>query len=195
MLLFYLFDRWCISSPWHWLLWLLRLDHFKCIEFCYLYFSNYTHVYPQLFSFSLSVNSVTQSCPTLCNPVDCSMPGFPVHHQLRELAQTHVPQVRDAIQPSHPLSSPFTPAFNLSQHQGLFQWASSSRQVAKVLEFQFPMNIQDWFPLGRIGWFSLQSKGLSRVFFNTTVLKHQFFSAQLSSQSDSHIHTWPLEKP
>ena len=109
MLLFYPFDRWCISSPWHWLLWLLRLDHFKCIEFCYLYFANYTHAYPQLFSFSLSVSSVAQLCPALCNPMDCSMPGFPVHHQLPEPAQTHVHQVRDAIQPSHPLSSPFPP--------------------------------------------------------------------------------------
>ena len=66
-------------------------------------------------------NSVVQLCPTLCNPMDCSMPGFPVHHQLPELAQTHVHQVSDAIQPSHPLSSPLPLAFNLSQHQGLFQ--------------------------------------------------------------------------
>ena len=76
--------------------------------------------------------------------MDCSMPGFPVHHQLPELAQTHVHQVGVAIQPSHPLLSPSPPAFNLSQHQGLFQGVSSSRQVAKVLEFQLlPMNIQD----------------------------------------------------
>ena len=81
-------------------------------------------------------SSVTQSCPTLCNPVNCSMPGFPVHHQLLELAQTYVHWVSDAIQTSHPLSPPSPPAFNLSQHQGLFQWVSSSYQVAKVLEFQ-----------------------------------------------------------
>ena len=68
--------------------------------------------------------------------MDCSMPGFPVHHQLPELAQTHIHWVGDTIQPSHPLSSPFPPAFNLSQHQGLFQWVSSSHQVVKVLEFQ-----------------------------------------------------------
>ena len=78
----------------------------------------------------------TQSCLTLCDPMDCSMPGFPVHHQLPELAQTHVHQVGDTIQPSHPLSSPSPPAFNLSQHQGPFQRVSSSHQVAKVLEFQ-----------------------------------------------------------
>ena len=83
-----------------------------------------------------SVNSVTQSCSTLCNPMDCSMPGFPVHHQLPELAQTHVHRVGDAIQPSHPLSSASPRTFNLSQHQSLFQWVSSSHQVAKLLEFQ-----------------------------------------------------------
>ena len=81
-------------------------------------------------------SSVAQSCPTLCDPMDCSTPGFPVHHQLLELTQTHVHWVSDAIQPSHPLSSPSPPAFNLSQHQGLFKWVSSSHQVAKVLEFQ-----------------------------------------------------------
>ena len=77
-----------------------------------------------------------QSYPTLCNPMDCSMPGFPVHHQLLELAQTQVHWVSDAIQPSHPLLSPSPPALNLSQHQGLFKWVSSSHQVAKVLELQ-----------------------------------------------------------
>ena len=72
----------------------------------------------------------------LCDPMDCSTPGLPVHHQLLELAQTHVHQVSDAIQPSHPLSTPSPPAFNFSQHQGLFQGVSSLHQVAKVLEFQ-----------------------------------------------------------
>ena len=81
-------------------------------------------------------NSVAQSFPTLCNPMDCSTPGFPVHHQLQEFTQTHVHWVGDAIQPSHPLLAPFPPAFNLSQHRGLFQWVSSSHHVAKVLEFQ-----------------------------------------------------------
>ena len=80
------------------------------------------------------ISSSVQSCLILWDPMDCSMPGFPVHHQLRELAQTHVHRVGDTIQLSHPLSSPSPPAFNLSQHQGLFQWVSSSHQVAKVLE-------------------------------------------------------------
>ena len=81
-------------------------------------------------------SSFTQSCPTLCDPKDCSTRGFPVHHQLLELAQTHVHRVSDAIPPSHHLSSPSPPAFNLSHHQGLFHLDSSSHQVAKVLELQ-----------------------------------------------------------
>ena len=81
-------------------------------------------------------SSVAQSCPTLCEPMDCSMPGFPVHHQLLEFTQTHVHWISDAIQPSRPLAAPSPPAPNLSQHQGLFQWVSSLHQVAKVLEFQ-----------------------------------------------------------
>ena len=81
-------------------------------------------------------SSVDQYCLTLCNPTDCRMPGFPVHHQLMELAQTHVHQVSDAIQLSHLLLSPSPPTFNLSQHQSLFQGVSSSHQVAKVLELQ-----------------------------------------------------------
>ena len=81
-------------------------------------------------------SSVAQSCPTLCNPMDCSIPGFPVHHQLPEPTQTHVHWVSDTLQPSHPLSSPSPPALNLSWHQGLFKWVSSSHQVAKVSDFQ-----------------------------------------------------------
>ena len=84
----------------------------------------------------IQFSSVYQSCPILCNPMDCSTPGFPGHHQLPELAQTHVQRVCDAIQPSHPLSSPSPPTFNHSQNQSLFQWISSSHQVAKVLVFQ-----------------------------------------------------------
>ena len=125
----------------------------------------------------------TQSCLTLQNLMDYSTPGFPVLHHLLELAQTHVHWISDAIQPSHPLSYPSLPTFNLSQHQCLFQGVSSSHQVAKVLEFQlqhqsFQVNIQDWSPLGWTVCISLQSKGLSRVFSNTTVQNHQFFGAQ-----------------
>ena len=84
----------------------------------------------------IQFRSVAQSCPTLCDPMKRSTPGLPVHHQLPEFTQTHVHCVGDASQPSHPLSSPSPPALNLSQHQGLFKWLSSSHQVAKVLEFQ-----------------------------------------------------------
>ena len=81
-------------------------------------------------------SSVAQLCLTLCDPMDHSLPGHPIHHQLPGFTQTHIHWVSDAIQPSHPLSSPSPPALNLSQHQGLFKWVSSSHQVAKVLEFQ-----------------------------------------------------------
>ena len=84
----------------------------------------------------IQFSSVAQSCPTICNPMDCSPPGLPVHHQLQELTQTHVHRVSDAIQPSHTLSSPSPPAFNLSHHQCLFQWVNYSHYVDKVLEFQ-----------------------------------------------------------
>ena len=94
----------------------------------------WTYIYNKIFS-SVQFSSATQSCPTLWEPMDCRMPGFPVHHKLPELAQTHVHWVSDAIQPS-PLLSPSPPAFNLSQHQDHFQWVNSSHQVAKVLEFQ-----------------------------------------------------------
>ena len=141
------------------------------------------------------------SCVQLCDPMNCSTPDLAVHHKLPEFTQTHVHRVADAIQPSHPLSSPSPPAPHPSQHQGLFQWVNSLHEVAKVLDgvsasaSALPMNTQDWSPLGWTSWISLQFKGLSRAFSNTIVQKHQFLGTQLSSQSNSHIHTWPLEKP
>ena len=150
------------------------------------------HIYPTVYKMDSpgsSVSSVTQLCLTLYNPMECNMPGLPVHCQLPKFTQTHVHQVGDAIQPSHPLSSTSPPAFNLSQHQGLFKWVlcirwpkywsfsiSPSNKYSGLISFRM-----DWFPLGWTGWISLKSKGLSRVFSNTTVQKHQFFSAQLSS--------------
>ena len=124
---------------------------------------------------------------------DCSMPGHPVHHQLPEFTQIHVHRVSGAIQPSHPLSSPSPPVFNLFHHQSgsfpMSQYFPSGGQSigpsasATVL----PMNIQDWFPLGLTSLISLQSKALSRVFSNTTAQKHQFFSTQPSLWSNSNI--------
>ena len=146
-----------------------------------------------------SVSSVAQSCPTLCNFMNCNTPGFPVSHQHSELAQTHVHWVGDAIHQSHSLLHPSPPAFNLSQPEGLFKWVSFSHHVARILEFQLQhQSFQwtfNWFPLGLTGLIFLPSKGLSRVFSNTTVQKHQLFSTQPSLRSNSHIHTWLLEKP
>ena len=107
---------------------------------------------------SVQFSSVAQSCPTLCDPMVHSTPGFPVHHQLPVLAQTHVCWVSNAIQPSHLLSSPSPPTLNLSQHQGLFQWVSSSHQVAKVLGFQLsisPSNKYSGLIFFRMDWFDL----------------------------------------
>ena len=123
-----------------------------------------------IFDFS----SVTQSCPTLCDPMNCSTSGLPVRHQLPEPTQIHVHWVGDAIQPSHSLSSPSPPALSLSQHQGLkmsqlFTTGGQSIGVSASTSIH-PMNIQDWFPLGWTGWISLKSKGLSRVFSNTTLV-------------------------
>ena len=91
-------------------------------------------------------SSVTQLCPTVCNPMNCSMPGLLVHHQLLEFTPTRVHWVGDGIQPSHPLSSPSPPALNLSQHHGLFKWVNSSHQVARVLEFQLQHQSFQWTP-------------------------------------------------
>ena len=127
----------------------------------------------------------SQSCPTLCNPMNCSTSGLPVHHQLAEPTQTHVHWVGDAIQPSHPLLSPSTsapqsfPASGSFQMSQLFTSAGQSFGVSASTSV-LPTNTQDQSPLGWTAWSSLQSEGLSRVFSNTTVQKHQFFSAQLS---------------
>ena len=136
------------------------------------------------FHISDQIRSVAQSCPTLCDPMNRSTAGLPVHHQLPEFSQTHVHWVRDAIQPSHPVvpfsscpqSFPASGSFQMSQ---LFIWGGQSIGVSASTSV-LPLNTQDWSPLGWTGWISLQSKGLSRVFSNTTVQKHQFFGAQLS---------------
>ena len=142
-------------------------------------------------------SSVAQSCPTLCDPMNCSTPGLPVHHQLLEFTQTHVqkchPAISSSVVPfsSCPQSLPASQSFPTSQ---LFAWGGQSIGVSALASF-LPKNTQDWSSLEWTGWISLQSRGLSRVFCNTTVQKHQFFGTQLSSQSNSHIHIWPLEKP
>ena len=111
---------------------------------------------------SLQFSAVAQSCPILCDPMDCSTLGLPVHHQLPEFTQTHVHWVGDTIQPSYPLSSPSLPAFNLPQHQGLFQWVSSLHQVARVLSFSFsisPSNEYSGLISFRMDWLNLLAAG------------------------------------
>ena len=141
---------------------------------------------------SVQFSSVTQLCPTLCDPIDCSMPGFPVHYQLPEL-QTHVHLVGDAIQPAHPLLSPSSTTFNLSQHRGLFQEVSSSHQVAIYWSLNFSINPSNEYSgliSFRMDWLDLLAvQGTLKSLLQHHSSKHQFFGAQLSSQSKSHIHT------
>ena len=118
-------------------------------------------------------SSVAQPCLTLCEPMDFSTSGFPVHHQLLDFTQTHVHRVSDAIQPFHPLSFPCPPASIFPSIMVFFQWISSSYQIAKVLWLSssatvLPVNFQNWLPLGLTD-LTLQSKGLSRIFNDTTV--------------------------
>ena len=141
---------------------------------------------------TVQISSVAQLCPTLCDPMNLSTPGLPVDHHLPVFTQTHVHQVHDAIQPSHPLSSPSPPTPNPSQHH-FSNESTLLMRWPKYWSFSFSIIPSKEIP-GLISfkmdcWISLQSKGLSRVFSNTTLQKHQFFSAQPSSQSNSHIHT------
>ena len=119
---------------------ILHANSFKIYAFSY---SPWVEVYEWINGETVQFSSVSQSCPTLCHPMDCSTSGFPLRHQLPELIQTPVHWVSDAIQSSHPLLSP-SPAFNLSQHQDLFKWVSSSHQVARVLEFQLQHQSFRW---------------------------------------------------
>ena len=179
------------------------MSHVFCSTLCLRSLPKMLHViviHLLLLLSSVQFSSVNQLCPTLCDPMDRSTPGFPFRHQLLELIHTHVHQVSDAIQQFYPLSSPSPPAFNLPPHQSLFQWVSSSHQVAKVWSFSFkisPSNEYSELISFRIDWFDfLAVQGtLKSLFCNTTVQKHQFFHAQLSLWSNSHIHTWLLEKP
>ena len=137
-------------------------------------------------------SSVSQSCPTLWDPMDYSMPCLPVHHQLLEFTETHVHWVGDAIQTSHPLSSPS--AFNLSGSFQMSQFFTSGGQSIGASTSLLPVNIQDWFPLGWTGWISLQSKGLSRVFSNTES-KSINFSALTEKAMATHSSTRAWEIP
>ena len=154
------------------------------------------HLLSSLYQFS----SVALLCPTVCNSMDCSTLGSPVHHQFPGACSNSCPSsqwchqiITSSVVPfsSCLQSFPTSGSFPVSQFFSLGGQSIGVSASTSVL----PMNIQDWFRLGCIGWISLQSKGLSRVFSNTTVQKHQFFGAQLSLWSNSHIHTWLLENP
>ena len=147
---------------------------------------------------SVQFSPVAQSCPTLCDPMNRSTPGLQsITNSWSSLRLTSI----ESVMPSSHLilcrpfscsqSLPASESFPMSQ---LFAWGGQSTGVSASASV-LPKNTQGWSPLEWSGWISLQSKGLSRVLSNTTVQKHQFFGAQPSSQSNSHIHTWPLEKP
>ena len=146
--------------------------------------------------YSVQFSSVAKLCLTLCDPMHCRTPGLPVHHQLPELAQTHVYWVGDAIQPSYPLLSPSPSAFNVSQ-----DWVFSNESLLpirwpKYWSFSLsisPSNEYSGLISFRMDWLNLLA--VQGVFSNATVQKHQFFSTQLSLWSNSHIHTWLVEKP
>ena len=142
-------------------------------------------------------SSVIQLCLTFCDPMNFSTPGFPVHHQFLEFAQTHVHWVGDATQLSHPLSLLSSPALSLSQHQGLFQWIGSSYQVAKVLELQHQSsNEYSGLISFNIDWFDLLAiQGTLKNLLQHHSSKASILRCSASSQWNSHIHTWPLEKP
>ena len=155
------------------------------------------HIYNGIFSsvqFSCSVmsDSLQPHKPQHTRP-PCPSPTPGVHSDSRPSSQRCHPAISSSVVPfsSCPQSLPASGSFPMSQ---LFTWSGQSIGVSALVSV-LPMTIQDWSPLEWTGWISLQSKGLSRVFSNTTVQKHQFCGAQLSSQSNSHIHTWPLEKP
>ena len=137
-------------------------------------------------TFSVQFSSVAQSCPTLCDPMDCSTPGFPVLHQLLEFTQTHVHRVGDAIQPSYPLSSPFPPAFNLAQHQGLFHWVNSLHQYWNFGFIISPPNEYSGLVFFRMDWLDLLAiqgtlKSLLQHSSKALILwRSAFFIVQLS---------------
>ena len=143
---------------------------------------------------SIQFSSVAQLCPTLCDPMNCNTPDLPVHHQLHMFTQTRVHRVSNAIQLSHPLPSPSPPAPVPLSIRVFSNESTLCMRWPKYWSFSLSISPSNEHP-GLTGWISLQSKGLSRVFSNTTVQKHQFFTAQPSLWPSSHIHTWLLEKP
>ena len=186
LILFYCL--WRTFSMWNY------LDHLPVYNFTVSHSPWATPVTPDCYC------SVVKLCPTLCDPMDCSTPSFPVPHHLPEFAQVHVHQIGDATQPSHPLMPSSPPALNLWSIRVFSSESAVHIRWLKYWSFGLPASallksIQGWFPLGLTGLISLQSKGLSRVFSISAVWKHKFFSTQPSLWSSSHICTWLLERP
>ena len=138
---------------------------------------------------SVQFSAVTQWCLTLCDPMDCSTPGLPIHHQLSQVIQTHVHWISDAIQPPHPLSSPSPLAFNFSQHQGLFKWVSYLHQVAKVLEFQLQHQSFQWLFRTDFLWDGLVGSSCSPRDSQESSQTPQFKSINSSALSSLHSPT------
>ena len=156
--------------------------------------SSCSFIFSVPFFSSVQFSSIAQSCRTLCDPMNRSTPGLPVNHQFPEFNQTQVHGVGDAIQPSHPLSPllllpPIPPSITVFSNESTLRMRWPKYWSFKELLLSFQRTPRTDSPLEWTGWISLQSKGLSRVFSNTTVQKHQFFSAQLSSKSNSRIHS------
>ena len=167
----------------HVILWYFVYNKCSYINLCSICPSHTQQTTSKQLTASVQFSSVAQSCPTLRDPMNRSTPGLPVHHQLPEFTQTHVHRVSDAIQPSHPLSSPSPPNLQSLPASGSFQMSkffiSGSQSIGiSPSTSVLPMNIQDWFPIGWSGWISLLSKRCSTAFSNTTVQKHQLFSTQ-----------------
>ena len=164
----------------------------ECVSFIIIIISQYILTVRNQVQFS----SVTQSCPTLCDPMDCSTPGLPVHHQLLEFTQTHVHWVGDAIQPSHPLLFPSSPAFNLSQHQGLFYESVLCIRWPKYWSFSIsPSNEYSVLISFRMDWLGLLAvQGTLKSLFQHHSSKASILGAQSYLWSNSHISLWPLEK-
>ena len=153
---------------------------------------NHRHIWISSVQFS----SVAQSCPALCNPMNHSTPGLAITNPRSLLKFMSI----ESVMPSSHLIlccplilPPIPPSIRVFSNESTVRMRCRSFRVSALTSI-LPMNTQDWFPLVWTSWISLLSKGLSRVFSNTTLQKHQFFGTQLSSQSNSHIHTWPLEK-